>query len=473
MELESSETPRRGWLRRGVGTLREAIAGTQEDYTSGPLGRAVLLLAVPMVLEMVMEALFAVVDVFFVARLGGAAVATVGLTEAVITLIYAVAVGLAMSTTAMVARRIGEKRKDAAASTAVQAIAVGVGVAAVVAIPGVIYAGRILELMGASPEMVRTGSPFTAIMLGGNGVILLLFLNNAIFRGAGDATIAMRSLWLANGINIVLDPLLIFGWGPFPELGLTGAAVATNIGRGTGVLYQLYHLVQPGRIQITRKHLNLVPATMLRLLRISLGGIGQHLIATASWIVLVRIVSQFGTAAVAGYTIAVRIVIFALLPSWGMSNAAATLVGQNLGAGKPERAERSVWLTGAFNMAFLGLVAILFIAIPAPIISLFTADPELQAIGARCLRTISYGYIFYAWEMVIVQAFNGAGDTTTPTMINFLAFWLCQIPLAYSLAHFAGLRETGVFLAVAISSSLAAFIGLALFRRGKWKLRQV
>jgi len=455
-------------------SLREAIAGSQQDFTEGSLGRAILLLAVPMVMEMSMESLFGILDVFFVARLGSDAVATVGVTESLLLLIFALALGLSMSTTAMVARRIGEKDPQAAAVAAVQAIWLGLLVAVPSGIAGALLAPRLLGAMGAPPGVVEAGWGYAAWMLGGNVTIMMLFLINAIFRGAGDAAIAMRALWLANIVNIILDPCFIFGLGPFPEMGITGAAIGTNIGRGIGVAYQLWSLFGgSGRVSVRADQIGLDLRVMLSLARVSLGGILQMLIATASWLGLVRILTPFGSAALAGYTIALRIIVVAILPSWGMSNAAATLVGQNLGAGRPDRAERSVWLTGFYNMIFLGLVALVFIIFAEPLIRVFTGDGEVVAVGVNCLRFISYGYIFYAYGMVMVQAFNGAGDTVTPTYINLFCYWLFQIPLAYALALAAGLGPDGVFLAIAISESTTAVVGMILFRRGRWKLSRI
>lgn len=467
--------PRSGGVGRLVSGIRHALAGSpDEDFTRGSLPRAIALLAVPMVLEMSMESVFAVVDVFFVGRLGPDAVATVGLTEAVLTLVFAVAIGLSMATTAMVARRIGEKDREGAQVAAVQAIGIGVAVSVVVGVAGIVGAPDILRWMGGSPQVVAGGSGYTAVLLGGSATVVLLFLINGIFRGAGDAVIAMRSLWLANLINIVLDPCLIFGLGPFPELGVTGAAVATTIGRGTGVLYQLAALGSDrGRITIRRYQVRVNLAVTLRLLRISVGGILQFLIATASWVALVRILALFGSTALAGYTIALRIVIFVFLPAWGLSNAAATLVGQNLGAGRPERAEKSAWLTAIYNTVFLTGLGVVFLLFADPLVAVFTPDPAVRAVGARCLRIISLGYPFYAWGMVMVQAFNGAGDTNTPTVINFFCYWLFQIPLAYGLAHMTGLEETGVFVAVAVAESVLAVVGVLVFRRGGWKSREV
>jgi putative MATE family efflux protein len=454
--------------------VRDALSGREHDYTTGSLHRAITLLAIPMVLELAMESLFAVVDIFFVSSLGAEAVATVGLTEAVLTLLYAVSIGLSMSTTAMVARRIGERNRAGAARAAVQAIALGLVVALGTGIPGFMLGGHVLRAMGASPETLATGTTYASIMFGGNAVILLLFLNNAIFRGAGDPAIAMRSLWLANGVNIVLDPILIFGWGPFPELGVTGAAVATSFGRGIGVLYQ-FHALHRGasRVRITAETFAIDLSVMWRLIRLSCGGIAQMLVATASWVALMRIMAPFGAEAVAGYTIAIRIIVFAILPAWGLSNAAATLVGQNLGAGQVDRAERSVWTTGLYNTVFLMGVTVLFVFAAETLVSMFQSDPTIVAVGARALRVISYGYVFYAWGMVMAQAFNGAGDTMTPTWMNLLCFWGGQIPLAWTLAHSAGLGPEGIFWSVTLSETVLALLMIELFRRGRWKGREV
>ena len=454
--------------------LKLAVKGSQQDYTEGSLGRAVFLLSVPMILEMLMESVFGILDVFWVGRLGADAVAAVGLTESLLTLVFAVAMGLSMSTTALVARRIGEKDPEAAARTAAQAVAVGLLGALPTMVAGLLWPRELLMLMGAPASVAETGWSYTAWILGGNASILLLFLINAVFRGAGDATVAMRSLWLANAVNLVLDPCLIFGLGPFPAMGITGAAIGTTVGRTVGVLYQLTCLASGrGRVQLRRRHLRFDPALARHLLRVSFGGIVQFLIATASWLGLVRILTPFGAAALAGYTIALRIIVVAILPSWGMTNAVATLVGQNLGAGKPERAERAVWITGFYNMAFLIGVAVLFIAWPEQLISVFTSDPAVLALGATCLRVVSYGYAFYAWGMVTVQAFNGAGDTTTPTWINLFCYWCFQIPLAYGLAWGLGLGPLGVFLAITIAESLVAVVGIVAFRRGRWKEKVV
>lgn len=454
--------------------LRQAIAGSDHDFTSGPIGRSVLLLAVPMMLEMFMESIFAVVDIFFVARLGADAVAAVGLTEAVITLVYALAIGLSMSTTAMVARRIGAKNPDGAAVVAGQALWVGFAIAAVVGVIGIVFASDILAFMGGSPTVVKDGSGYTMIMLGGSLTILFLFLLGAMFRGAGDASIAMRALWLANGLNIVLDPCLIFGLGPFPELGVTGAAVATNIGRGIGVVYALHCLFgRAGRIPMRIAHLRIVLSVLARLLRVSVGGVLQFLIATSSWVILMKIVSVYGSTAIAGYTIAIRTIDLTFLPAWGMSNAAATLVGQNLGAGDPERAERSVWVTVRYNVAFMISVAVVLIAFAEPILRLFIHDPEVVDYGVDCLRFVSYGYGFYAVGMVLEQSFNGAGDTVTPTWINLFCFWIVQIPLAYSLSQKLQLGPQGVFLAITVAESLIALVAVWVFRWGRWKLKAV
>ena len=469
-EIQSHvETPRGFWE-----TVREAIRGTHHDYTSGPIGRAIILLAVPMVLEMVMESVFAVVDVFWVAHLGPNAVATVGLTESMLTLVYTAAMGLSIGVTAMVARRIGEKNPAGAAEAAVQGIALGVIAAAFIAVAGVLLAPKLLGIMGASPDVIAMGHNYTRVMLGGNVVILLIFLINAIFRGAGDAAIAMRVLWLANWINIILGPLLIFGVGPFPRLGVTGAAIATTIGRGTGVLYQLYRLWRrDGRVVIHRDEIALKPAVMKTLLRLSGTGTFQVFIGMASWIGLTRINASFGAEGLAGYTIAIRIIIFALLPSWGLANAAATMVGQALGAGKPERGEEAVWRAAFYNVIFLGTAGLLFITLANPIAHVFTRDPAVASVATDCLRIISYGYLFYAYGMVLTNSFNGAGDTWTPTWLNLFCFWLWEIPLAWLLARHFSLGPQGVAWAVTIAFSTLAVASAVLFRRGRWKLKAV
>lgn len=440
----------------------------------GSLNRAILLLAVPMVLEMVLESLFAVVDVFWVGRLGANAVATVGLTESMLSIVFAVGMGLSLSTTAMVARRIGEKDSEGAADAAVQAIALGLVISIAIGLPCLIYAPNLLRLMGASPEIVATGSGYTRICLGGSCAVLLLFLNNAIFRGAGDAAIAMRLLWISNILNLVLDPCLIFGWGPFPKLGVTGAALATFTGRSLGVLYQFYRLLKgTERIRILRRQIRLRMGVLWRLVRVSMTGILQFAIAHTSWIGLVRIVSVFGAAALAGYTIAIRIVVFLILPSWGLSNAAATLVGQNLGAGKPDRAESAVWRTGLYNMIFLGTLGVFFVLFAEPAVRVFTHDPAVVPLAASCLRIVSYGNIGYAYGMVMLQAFNGAGDTITPTIVNFFGFWLLEIPLAYWLAIRVHLQSNGAFWAIVIAEASIAGASAILFKQGRWKKQKI
>ncbi len=455
-------------------SIREALRGSHQDYTAGNLNRAIILLAIPMVLEMVLESLFAVVDVLWVGRLGANAVATVGLTESLLSLVFSIGIGLSMSTTAMVARRIGEKDPVDAAIAGAQAIFLGLLVSLAIGIPSFVFAPQLLRLMGASPEIVATGSGYARIALGGCGAIVMLFLNNAIFRGAGDAAIAMRLLWVSNILNLILDPCLIFGLGPFPRMGVTGAALATFSGRSIGVLYQFYRLMKGSeRIRIPPFLLRLNPRVMWRLIRVSLTGILQFAIANTSWIALVRIVSIFGAAALAGYTIAIRIVIFVILPSWGLSNAAATLVGQNLGAGHPQRAEQAVWRTGLYNMLFLGTIGVVFIFSATPLVSLFTHDPAVVPLAASALRILSYGNIAYAYGMVMLQSFNGAGDTVTPTIVNFFGFWALEIPLAWWLALHQGLRSTGVFLSIVIAQAAVALAGILLFRRGKWKKQKI
>lgn len=454
--------------------VRAAVSGTDKDFTVEKLGKAIFFLSIPMILEMVMESVFAVVDIFFVSKLGANAVATVGITESLMTVVYSLAIGLSTATTALVSRRIGEKNPDGAADAAVQAILAGISVSFLISVPGILFAPKILSLMGVEAAAINNFSSYTSIMLGANVIIMLLFIINAVFRSAGDAAISMRVLWVANCINIVLDPCLIFGWGPFPELGIKGAAIATNIGRGIAVLYQFYLLFRgKKRVRINSRHIKLKFGVMKKLLRLSLGGIGQSLIATSSWIGMVRIVSVFGSQVMAGYTIAIRIVIFSILPAWGLSNAAATLVGQNLGAKKPERAEKSVWMTGSVNMGFMGFIAFFFIAFPDFFVRIFISDPVVVASGVTCLRIISYGFIFYGLGMVVVQAFNGAGDTVTPTVINFFCFWMFEIPLAYVLALLLGLEEKGVYIAIIAAESLMTIIAVILFKRGRWKTRNV
>jgi putative MATE family efflux protein len=466
MAASATRAPRSGiW-----NSLLEAVRGTHQDFTQGSISRAVFLLATPMVLEMLMESLFAIVDVFWVTRLGSNAVATVGLTESMLTLVFSVAMGLAMSTTAMVARRIGEKDPHGATQAAVQAILLGIVVALLMGVPGAFFASDLLALMGAPAGLIASGHRYTAIVFGGDIAVVLLFLNNAIFRGAGDASLAMRVLVVSNAINLALDPCLIFGLGPFPALGVTGAAVSTLIGRSIGVAYQFWILSgAKSRVVVTLKDVRLVPRVIGSLVRVSTTGILQFAIAHTSWIALVRIISSFGSIPVAGYTIGIRIFIFAILPSWGLSGAAATMVGQNLGAGKPERAERAVYLTGFYNMLFLGAVALVFIFFPAPIVGIFTADPAVAPIAVSCLRIIAYGNLAYAFGMVMIQAFNGAGDTVTPTIVNFFGFWLCEIPLAWWLAFPAHMGVRGVFAAIPLAELFITIAGVTIFVRGRWK----
>lgn len=461
-------------MKKAIQLFWLAIKGDEKNFTSGSINRAIVLLSIPMILEMIMEALFAVVDVYFVSKVSVNAVATVGLTESVITVVYSIAIGLSMATTAMVSRRIGEGNRDSASSAAFQAIAITVVISVAISILGMIFAPDILRLMGGTTTLIEEGVNYTRIIFGGNVVIMLLFLLNAIFRGAGDAAIAMRALWIANILNMVLDPCFIFGWGPFPEMGVAGAAVATNIGRGIGVAFQLFILLR-GRhiIKISRDHIKLVGATIRRLLQVSIGGMGQYLIASASWIFLMRIIAVFGEHAVAGYTISIRMIIFAILPAWGMANAAATLVGQNLGAEQPERAEISVWKSAYYTMLFLLGVSILYFLFASPMMQIFHDHPEVVQYGVSSLKIICLGYIFFAYGMVIGQAFNGAGDTKTPTFVNFLCFWILQIPLAYLMGITLGFGPNGVFWAVAISETVLAIVLIVLFRKGKWKEIQI
>jgi putative MATE family efflux protein len=453
--------------------FREGVRGSSRDFTEGPVGASIVVLAIPMVMEMSMESLFAVVDVFFVSQLGADAVATVGLTESMLAIIYSVAMSLCIGATALVSRRIGAKDPEAAAVAAVQVLAVGLIVSAGIGIAGGMNARSLLSLMGAT-EGVLENATFAVIMLGGNAAIMFIFLINAIFRAAGDAAIAMRVLWLANIINLVLDPCLIFGWGPFPALGVVGAAAATTTGRSIAVLVQLYLLFSgTRRIAIRRRHLRLVPQVMWSVCRLSSTGLLQILINTTSWIGLVRVIATFGSPALAGYTIGIRTVLFALLPSWGLGNAAATMVGQALGAGKPERAEQAVWTAGRFNMIFLGLVSAVFVIFTPSIVSIYTDDPEVARHAVACLRIVSCGFVFYAYGMVLTQSFNGAGDTWTPTWINMGCFWLWEVPLAWLLALHFGFGPTGVFLAVTIAFSTLAVVSAIVFSRGAWKTRRV
>jgi putative MATE family efflux protein len=454
--------------------LKNAIKGTEADYTQIGMKKAIFLLAVPMILELIMESTFAVVDIYFVGRLGASAVATVGLTETYLFLLYSIAMGLSMAVTAIIARRIGEKNKEEAGISAIQSIFIAILASVPFSIAGIFFAKDLLALMGADEWALETGYRYTQWMLGGNGVIMLLFIINAIFRGAGDAAIAMRILWISNGINIVLDPLLIFGLGPFPELGIEGAAIATNIGRGIGVLTQLWLLFKGGKhISAKLSQLYWNGKTMLSIFRTSLGGIGQMIVAMTSWIFIMRILADIGSEAVAGSTIALRIMMFTMMPAWGLSNAAATLVGQNLGAGNPERAESAVWKTGLYNMIFLVGVSIVYFFFNHSLMRIFTNDERVIEIGAEWLRILSFSYFVYGWWMVSTQAFNGAGDTRTPTKINLVFFWLIQIPLSYLLAIKLGWQHSGVFWAIFFSETAVGLFTLWLFTRGKWKTVKV
>ncbi|MHA7830017.1 MAG: MATE family efflux transporter [Flagellimonas sp.] len=451
-----------------------AISGKETEFTTGSIRKAIFMLSIPMILEMLMESIFALVDIAYVSQVSVNAVATIGLTESVITLVYALAIGLSMAATAVVARRIGEKDVDGARIAAVQAIGLGVLISVVIGIIGIIYAKDILALMGGEPDLIEEGYGYTQFLIGGNITVVLLFLINAIFRGAGNASIAMWALVLSNGLNIILDPMFIFGFGPIPEMGVKGAAVATNIGRGTAVLFQLGILFFGwGKIKLMAKDLVLNLKVMISLIKVSLGGIAQFLIGTSSWIFLMRIMSEFGSEVLAGYTIAIRVIMFTLMPSWGMSNAAATLVGQNLGAKQPDRAEQSVWKTGKYNAWFMGTVSLCYLIFAKTIISWFNTTPEVVKSGSLCLQIIALGYIFYAYGMVMTQAFNGAGDTRTPTKINFISFWLFQLPLAYISALVLGWGATGVFVAITLAEILIAVLAMIWFKKGKWKKVQV
>ncbi|MCB0474453.1 MAG: MATE family efflux transporter [Flavobacteriaceae bacterium] len=461
-------------VKRFFHYLKIAIKGEDQEFTSGSIRKAIFMLSIPMILEMVMESVFALVDIFYVSRVSVNAVATIGLTESVVTLVYAISIGLSMAATAVVARRIGEKDRKGANETAVQVLFLGITVALMISIIGILYPKEILSLMGAEPDLIAEGYGYTKVLLGGNITIMLLFLINAVFRGAGNASIAMWTLVLSNGLNIILDPIFIFGLGPIPKFGVEGAAIATTIGRGTAVLWQLIVLFKGwGIIKIAVRDFALKLAVMLNLIKVSLGGIGQFLIGTSSWVFLVRIMSEFGSEVLAGYTIAIRVMMFTLMPSWGMSNAAATLVGQNLGAEQPDRAERSVWKTGKYNAWFMGMVSLGYIFFAKYILGWFTDEPEVIKYGTMCLQIVAAGYIFYAYGMVVIQSFNGAGDTKTPTYINFVCFWLFQLPFAYIAAMVLDMGPTGVFIAITIAETLIAIIAVILFKKGKWKTVKV
>jgi len=454
--------------------LREAVWGTNRDFTTGSLGVAIFILAVPMIIEMMAESLFAIVDIFYVSRLGSSAVAVVSITESMMYLIYSVAIGLSIGATATVARRIGEKDTEGAAKAATHSLYLGAFASLVLGGIGVIFAPNFLRLMGADESIVAEGTAFTRIMLGGNVVVMFLFMLNAIFRGAGDAAIAMRVLWFANIMNVILAPCFIFGLWIFPHLGVTGAAVGTTLGRGLGVLFASYKLFfAEKRFTIHAYHWKMDPARLWKLIKVSAPGVLQFFIQTASWIGLVRVITGFGVQAIAGYQIGIRVVIFALLPSVGLANAAATLVGQNLGAGKPERSERAVWTAAFYNVIVQTSIGILFVVFAGSIAGIFATEPEELQYATDALRIIAYGFFFYAIGMVLETAFNGAGDTWTPTWLNFCVFWLFEIPLAYALAYEFGLGPYGVFWAITISFSVLAVVAAMLFRRGKWKLKAV
>ncbi|WP_437595192.1 MATE family efflux transporter [Sorangium sp. So ce590] len=464
-------------LRRGAGvwsTLRDAVSGSGHDFTKGSIDRAIVLLAIPMVMEMLMESLFVVVDVFWVSRLGADAVAAVGLTESLLAVVYALGLGLSVAASSTVARRVGEGRHEEAAAMAGQAILLGLVASLPIAAAGGLLASRLLEAMGATAGVIATGTPFASIMLLGNATILMLFVMNAIFRGAGDAALSMRVLWLSNALNMALGPCFIFGLGPFPELGVTGAAVGTTLGRGTGVALQVFLLARGGgRVKVKARHLVPDPTALAALLRLFANGALQALIGTASWIGMVRILAPFGSAALAGYTIGMRVIAFAILPAFGLANAAATMVGQNLGAGRPERAEAAVYRAGLWTTVMLGAVGLVFAVAAGAIVGAFTDDVEVLRAGTQTLRIVACGFLFYGFGIVFTQAFNGAGDTWTPTMLNFACFWLWEIPLGWGLSRAAGIGSAGVPIAIAVAFSTLAVAGWLMFRRGAWKRRRV
>ncbi len=454
--------------------FKEAVLGKQQDFTQGSIKKAVFMLSIPMILEMLMESIFALVDIIYVSRVSVNAVATVGLTESVLTLVYAVAIGLSMAATALIARRVGEKDIKKANETAVQVIFLGILISIGISVIGILYPKEILQFMGGEPALIEEGYGYTRVLLGGNITVMLLFLINAIFRGAGDASIAMWTLILSNGLNIILDPIFIFGLGPIPAYGVEGAAIATTIGRGTAVITQILILFYgSGKIKLVLKDLVLRISLIFNIVKVSLGGIGQFIIGTSSWVILMRIMSEFGSEVLAGYTIAIRIMMFTLMPAWGMSNAAATLVGQNLGAKQPERAEKSVWITGKYCAYFMGFVSVIYIAFAPTFLGWFSDTPKVVENGALCLQIMAAGYIAYAYGMVVIQSFNGSGDTKTPTLINFICFWLFQLPFAYIMAITLDFGPKGVFWAITLVEVLIAVVGVWLFKKGKWKTVQV
>ncbi len=454
--------------------LIKAVRGEEKNFINGSINRAIFMLSIPMILEMVMESLFAIVDIFFVGKVSVNAVATVALTESVIMIIYAIAIGLSMSATAVVARRVGEKQTDKAAEAGMQAIFIAVFVSVFFSIAGILFAKDILRLMGGEPSLIEEGYGYTKIMLGGNITVMLLFLINAIFRGAGDASIAMRVLWIANGLNIILDPIFIFGLGPIPAFGVDGAAIATNTGRGIGVVIQILTLTSARSvIRLAWHHVKVQWEVIRNLVRISLGGIGQYMIGTLSWLFLVRISAVFGSEVLAGYAIAFRIIMFTILPSWGLANAAATLVGQNLGAQQPLRAEQSVWKCAFYNMIFLAAISFVFGVWAEEFVRMFSSETEVVKYGSLALRIICCGYVFFAYGMVIGQSFNGAGDTRTPTIINFFCFWMFEVPLAWVLSRTFDFGPLGIFLAIAVAVALYAVVSILIFRQGRWKTVQV
>lgn len=470
----TTETTLSSRLQRWAQLIRQSLNGEEREYTTGSIDRAIVLLSIPMILEMAMESLFAVVDAFFVAKVGIEAVATVGLTESVLTLVYSIAIGLSSAATAMVSRRVGEGNRDAAAEAGAQTILIALALSVLIAVPGFFFAKDILRIMANDPKVAEAGYRFSQLLFTANLPILLLWMLNGIFRGAGDAATAMRALWIANAVNIVLDPIFIFGWGPVPEMGLLGAGVATTIGRSTGVAYQLYMLFRGSKlIRIRWRHFKPHFDIIMRLLRIAAGGAGQYLISSASWIVMIGILGRLGPSIVAGYTIAIRIIIFTILPAWGMANAAATLVGQNLGAGHPERAEKSVWRSAQFTVIFMAVVSLIYVITAPWLVRLFNGDPEVVHAGSLAMRIIAGGYVFFGFGMIVTQAINGAGDTRTPTILNFVCFWLLEIPLAWLLALYFDWGQTGVYWSIVFSESVMAVAAIWVFRQGRWKATKV